>query len=450
MEKLEIKEIVKAVKGELITKNKDTENLEIENITISSKNIIKNDLFIALKGDNFDGHDFIDDVVSKGAKCVISEKKINIDVTLILVSSTHEALRDLAEYYRSLFDVKVIAVTGSVGKTTTKDIIASILSKKYKVLKTEGNFNNEIGLPLTVFKINMHHEYVVLEMGMNHVGEIHNLSKIARPNIAVITNIGTAHIENLGTKNNIKQAKLEIFDYMNENSIAVLNGDDELLKNEKINTTVKFGLDRTNDIYATNIVDDNIEKTSFTVNYKGQTFNAKLNVAGRHMVLNALAGIAIGLKLGLSKNEILKGLEDFQLTNMRMSIMNLKKYTIINDVYNASLESVKASVDVLKRCSTRKVIIFGDMFELGELSKELHKQVGQYIAKSGVDLVICIGDFSIYTFEELKKINTKTYYYKTKGKALINIKKMLKEQDTILVKASRGMEFEKIVFALSE
>lgn len=450
MEKLEIKEIVKAVKGELITKNKDTENLEIENITISSKNIIKNDLFIALKGDNFDGHDFIEDVVSKGAKCVISEKKINIDVTLILVSSTHEALRDLAEYYRSLFDVKVIAVTGSVGKTTTKDIIASILSKKYKVLKTEGNFNNEIGLPLTVFKINMHHEYVVLEMGMNHVGEIHNLSKIAKPNIAVITNIGTAHIENLGTKNNIKQAKLEIFDYMNENSIAVLNGEDELLKNEEINTTVKFGLDRTNDIYATNIVDDNIEKTSFTVNYKGQTFNAKLNVAGRHMVLNALAGIAIGLKLGLSKNEILKGLEDFQLTNMRMSIMNLKKYTIINDVYNASLESVKASVDVLKRCSTRKVIIFGDMFELGELSKELHKQVGQYIAKSGVDLVICIGDFSIYTFEELKKINTKTYYYKTKGKALINIKKMLKEQDTILVKASRGMEFEKIVFALSE
>ena len=457
MKQILIEELIKAVNG-VINKNIDTTNIYINDVSTDTRTITPGSLFIPIIGENFDGHNFIETAFEKGAKVCLSEKDIITDGILIKVSDTKKALRDFAQYYRSLFKIPVVAITGSTGKTTTKDMIASVLSQKYNILKTEGNFNNEIGLPLTIFKIDDKTEVVVLEMGMNNFGEIHNLSKIAKPQIAIITNIGVSHIENLGSRDGILRAKNEIFDYLDKNGIKILNGDDDMLielKNEcpfgKCKEQHFYSLKNKESAYATNIIEKGLNGITATINYFKKSFDVNIKLPGKHMVSNALVATTVGEKFGLTKEQIKKGIEEFNASKMRMDIINTHKYTIINDVYNANPTSMKASLDVLSIAKGRKVAILGDMLELGEHSSKFHYEIGEYAVKKGIDELVFIGNLAKYMFAASKNIlkeadfNTNINYFKTQEEFLSNIKNILKNGDNILVKASRSMKFEKTV-----
>lgn len=455
MKALQLEEIVSAVGGTILGTTK--EKIVIEAITTDTRKITEGNLFIPIKGEKFDGHDFIQQAFEKGAKCCFSQISMipPEGKLLILVQDTRKALRDLAEYYMSLFAVNVVAVTGSVGKTTTKDMIASVLSQKYSVLKTEGNFNNEIGLPLTVFQLDESYHTVVLEMGMNSFGEIHNLSKIAKPDIVVITNIGVSHIENLGSREGILKAKCEIFDFMKENGIAVLNADDDklLTLSEKQNMRISwFGLSNTKGITADEIIPNGLEGVSCTIHTKKGDFKTTISVPGEHMVLNALSATAVGLSLGLELEQIKTGIEQFVPTQMRMAVLKTKQgTTIINDSYNANPASTKAAIDVLKNTAGRKVCILGDMFELGDYGEQMHKEVGLYAAQSDIDLLICIGKLSGMTaFSAMEAGCENVLYYNTIEVFFEHGLHTVEIGDTVLVKASRGMHFEKIVEKIQE
>ena len=451
MKPIFIEEVIKAVNG-CISKNINTDNIFIQNVSTDTRNIKKGDLFIPIIGENFDGHNFIDVAFEKGAIACFSQKEINTNNLVINVADTKKALKDLAMYYRNLFDIPVVALTGSAGKTTTKDMLASCLSVKYNTLKTQGNFNNEIGLPLTVFNIEEDTEVAVLEMGMNHFGEISALSKIAKPDIALITNIGVSHIENLGNREGILRAKYEIFDHLKPNGVKILNGDDDLLSTLKEeNDTIQvhfYSINKNLDAYATNIQENGIDGISAKINYLGKNFNVNLKIPGRHMISNALAVTLVCEKLGLTENEIKKGLETFKPSKMRMDIIKTGNYTIINDTYNANPNSMKATLDVLATTKGRKVAILGDMFELGSYSKDMHYDIGKYAIEKEIDELIFIGEHSYYMLEGAKSIiNNKSSinYFKTQDEFIENIDRLLKQGDVILVKASRGVKLENTV-----
>jgi len=446
MENIFIDDIAKAINGKLISGNYT--NHSVNSISTDTRTIKDGDLFIPIKGDKFDGHNFIETAFKKGALCSLSEREIKTDNIVIKVNDTKKALADLAMYYLSLFNIPVVAVTGSVGKTTTKDIIASVLSQKYNVVKTEGNFNNEIGLPLTIFNINKNTEVAVLEMGMNNFNEIHNLSRIAKPNIAVITNIGVSHIENLGSRDGILKAKCEIFDFMGDKDIKILNGDDDkliTLKNSLKNVSF-FGIENDKfEFYAKDVENDGIKGVKCKIVCRDKEFDVNITLPGIHMVSNALASVAVGSYLNLNTNQIKKGIENFKPTKMRMNIIKTKKYTIINDVYNANPVSVMSSIDVLSSAENRKVCILGDMFELGDFAYKLHRQVGEYAAKRNIDVIICIGELSKNMFDGAnsnKKENQQVFYFKNQEEFIDIMNEILKDNDIILVKASRGMKFE--------
>ena len=451
MKPIFIEELIKAVNG-VINNNIDTKDIFIKNVSTDTRNIKPGDLFIPIIGENFDGHNFINDAFEKGAVACLSQENIDANNIVINVKDTKKALKDFATYYRSLFNIPVVALTGSSGKTTTKDMLASCLSIKYKTLKTEGNFNNEIGLPLTIFNIEEDTEVVVLEMGMNHFGEIRNLSEIAKPDIALITNIGVSHIENLGSREGILRAKYEIFDYLKENGIKVLNGDDDMLctlkeENNKLKTYF-YSINKKLDAYATNIKENGINGISATINYFNKSFNVLLSLPGKHMISNALAVTLVCESLGLKEDEIKKGLETFKPSKMRMDIIKTDKYTIINDVYNANPNSMKASLDVLATLEGRKVAILGDMFELGNYSNDMHYEIGKYAVEKDIDELIFIGDYSYYMLQGAKdniKNNSSINYFKTQDEFINNVDKLLKIGDIILVKASRGMKLENTV-----
>lgn len=456
MKSLSLKEIIMAVDGTL-KGNINVSEIFINHITTDTRKIQEGDLFIPLKGENFDGHDFLKQAFEKGAKYCLSEIEMEISEgsSLILVKDTKKALMDLAKYYRSLFSIPVVAITGSVGKTTTKDLIASVLSQKYMVLKTEGNFNNEIGLPLTIFCLEDFHEIAVLEMGMNSFGEIHNLSEIAKPDIAVITNIGVSHIENLGSRDGILKAKCEIFDFMNEKGIAILNADDDKLitLNEKLNEEMKwYGICNKAGVYADEIQPKGLEGISCKIHTQQGEFCVNIPVSGNHMIYNAMSAVAVGSLLGLNLEEIRKGIEQFQPSHMRMDILNTNAgITIINDSYNANPVSMKAAIDVLKNGQNRKVCILGDMLELGEYAKDMHYEVGVYAAQKKIDYIICIGTFAKYMAEGAKELmGNNIFFYEDKQQFFESGLKNLKANDTVLVKASRGMHFEKIVEKIQE
>lgn len=458
MEKLTFIEIAKAVNGKI---NNNSHDVEISEITTNSRTSILNGLFIPLIGENFDGHDYIEDAVDNGARAVISQVDLAIKEPYILVSNTKKALMDLAMYYlekiRSKTNIPVVAITGSTGKTSTKDLISNTLSAKYKVLKTMGNFNNEIGLPLTVFNLTYEHEVLVLEMGMNNFGEIHNLSKIAKPDIAVITNIGISHAEFLGGRDGVFKAKTEIFDFMGKDGKIVIWGEDDFLKTIKEDEKflLKFaeenifyyGAKNTNDVVASNI--------KYMENLSGMTFMADNNsyeipFCGEHMVINSLAAICVAKLLGLSQIETKNGLLTAEISKMRLNIEKNEKrnITVINDAYNANPISAKAALDVLSNASGRKVAILGDMFELGEFTKSGHFETGEHAYNSNVDLLITIGKHSKHTydgFNMLNKLNTKEMlYFENVSECLKQLEKFLKNGDVVLVKASRSMKLEEI------
>ena len=418
-------------------------------VAIDSRKIEEGFLFVPIKGARVDGHTFISQVMEKGALCTLSEHVLeNATHAYILVNSCEQALKDLAEHYRKALDIKVVGITGSVGKTSTKEMIASVLSQKYNVLKTAGNFNNEIGLPLTIFNIREEHEVAVLEMGISDFGEMHRLAKMARPDICVITNIGLCHLENLIDRDGILKAKTEMFDFAQPNAKIILNGDDDKLitvKEWEGRNPIYFGLSTELDVYAEDIHSLSLRGTKCTLHLGDNSLQALIPIPGHHMVYNALAGALVGRELGLNADEIKAGIESLVPVSGRNNMIATDDFLIIDDCYNANPISTKASLDVLATADSRKVAILGDMFELGENEKELHYQVGQHAAEKGIDLCICIGDLSRETARGASYSDSEVRHFETKTDFLTKMNTILQKGDTILVKASHGMEFSEIV-----
>ena len=397
MKAMSLKEITAACGGHYYG-DESKLNKEVSGVAIDSRKIEEGYLFIPIKGARVDGHTFISQVMEKGALCTLSEKPLGAEAdTYILVDSCEQALKDLAEHYRKALGIKVVGITGSVGKTSTKEMIASVLSQKYNVLKTAGNFNNEIGLPLTIFNIREEHEVAVLEMGISDFGEMHRLAKMARPDISVITNIGLCHLENLIDRDGILKAKTEMFDFAAPNAKYILNGDDDKLITVKEwdgCDPIYFGLSTELSAYAEDIHSLSLKGTSCTICLGDNSFKVTIPIPGHHMVYNALAGALVGRELGLCAEEIKSGIEALVPVSGRNNMIETENFLIIDDCYNANPISTKASLDVLATADTRKVAILGDMFELGENEKDLHYGVGQHAAEKGIDLCICIGKLS--------------------------------------------------------
>ena len=454
MKDLSIKNIIEVTKGKLLVGN---EEYICKSYSKDTRTIKNGDCYIGIKGENFDGNIFWEKALENGASTVIvqnveiEDEKLKkwADKNIIKVEDTLEALYSLARYKRSLYDIPVIAITGSVGKTSTKDIVANVVSKKYKTLKTEGNNNNNIGLPFTILRL-QDEEVAVLEMGMNHFGEISLLSSIANPTICIITNIGTSHIGNLGSRENILKAKLEILEG-NKKKAVIVNNDNDLLhkwqKENKENYNIKtYGIKEQSDIMAKDI---KLEENKSTFTCKINNLEEKINVpvGGEHFILNALCAITVGEVLKIEEDKIKEGIESFELTKKRMDIVELKNgIKIINDAYNASLESMTASLKVLSEFKERKIAVLGDMFELGDFSEELHRKVGKEVVKNNVDILIACGENAKYIADVAKEKMSKEniYYLENKEEIEPLLEKIVKNNDVILFKASNGMGFYKI------
>ena len=433
-----------------------TDNLskEAAGITIDSRKVENNWLFGATVGERVDGHSFIESCYEKGALCCLGEKPpVSESHSYIQVQSTFQALKDIAEYYRSTLEIPIVGITGSVGKTSTKEMIASVLSVKFNTLKTAGNFNNEVGLPLTVFNIRGEHEAAVLEMGISDFGEMHRLSKIARPNICVMTNIGQCHLENLGDRDGVLRAKSEIFDFAAEGAKAIVNGDDDKLRTlksrEDLDCTT-FGMEKTNDVYARTVENLGLDGLKCNISTPAGVFSAHIHIPGMHMVYNALAGTCVGLACGLTLKEIKTGIEKAETISGRNHLIHTENYTIMDDCYNANPMSMKASLDVLATALGRKVAILGDMGELGANERALHYTVGEHAAKKNIDLLLCVGTLSeeIAKGAKAKNPSMNACVFTTKEELLEKLPELLLKGDSILIKASHFMQFEKIVKAL--
>ncbi len=434
-------------------------------VSIDSRTAQKDMLFVALRGESYDGHDFIEVAYEKEVAAIIidTNKKVNYgplkDIYIIEAKDSEAALKAIGKYYKNKFQIPFIGVTGSVGKTTTKDMIASVLSYKKEVLKNLGNFNNQIGLPLTLFQLEKKHQAAVLEMGMSSFGEIEELVKIVRPKIGVITNIGLSHIEHLGTQKGILRAKMEIASQMDSECMLLLNGDDAYLATlraeDSIYKKVFFGMKDINDIIAENIINLGEEGFTFDVRINQSKHSYRIGYPGIHNVYNALAAIWIGIEFHMTHGEIQEAFNSFKPSKMRMEIINLKETKIINDAYNASPDSMKAALGVLSNFTNgRKIAVLGNMFEMGSFSEEGHRSVGEYIVSSTeVDVLITVGDMAKWIAEEtLTKDNKirKIYILKDNEEAISTLREILEPKDTVLVKGSRGMKMEEIVKYLQE
>lgn len=453
MKNITVEDILNICNGKLICGNKKD---ICENFCKDTRILQNGDVYVGIKGENFDGNILYKQAIENGAKvCILQGIEVDEEyikdkeVSIILVDDTIKAIGKIANFKRNLYgkNFPVIAVTGSVGKTSTKDIIASVVSEKYKVLKTEGNMNNHIGLPFTILKLK-DEEALVVEMGMNHFGEIDYLTNIAEPNIAVITNIGTSHIGNLGSRENILKAKLEILNSKNIKNV-VINNDNDLLhkwyeENKNKYEIHTYGIENSSESIAKEI--SLMEQSSkFTAITDDEKYEITVPVGGEHFVYNALCALTVGRVLGLSKKEIENGIKKFELTKKRMEISKIKdNVTIINDSYNASFDSMKAALKYLKDIEgERKIAVLGDMLELGSYAEDLHRKVGKEFNKNNIDVLVTVGELS----KNINNVvNTKeNYHFENNKKAEVFLNKELKQGDVALFKASNGMKFFEII-----
>ena len=453
MKNITVEDILNICNGKLICGNKKD---ICENFCKDTRILQNGDVYVGIKGENFDGNTLYKQAIENGAKvCILQGIEVDEEyikdkeVSIILVDDTIKAIGKIANFKRNLYgkDFPVIAVTGSVGKTSTKDIIASVVSEKYKVLKTEGNMNNHIGLPFTILKLK-DEEALVVEMGMNHFGEIDYLTNIAEPNIAVITNIGTSHIGNLGSRENILKAKLEILNSRNIKNV-VINNDNDLLhkwyeENKNKYEIHTYGIENESNSKAKDIY--LMEQSSkFTAITENEKYEITVPVGGEHFVYNALCALTVGRVLELSKKEIENGIKKFELTKKRMEISKIKdNVTIINDSYNASFDSMKAALKYLKDIEgERKIAVLGDMLELGSYAEDLHRKVGEEFNKNNIDVLVTVGELS----KNINNVvNTKeNYHFENNKEAEVFLNKELKQGDVALFKASNGMKFFEII-----
>ncbi len=501
MKNMTLKNIAEAVKGTLhIEVQPETCDVDIArrcaaSVVIDSRKVGKDYIFIATRGERVDGHSFIDQVFDAGALGVICEKAPRDPKgAYILVEDSFQALKDVAEYYRRQLDIKVVGITGSVGKTSTKEFVASVLSKGFRVLKTEGNFNNEIGLPLTVLQIREDCEIAVLEMGISDFGEMHRLSKIARPDVCLITNIGQCHLENLGTRDGILRAKTEIFDFMQEGARICLNGDDDRLitiREVKGSIPVFFGSGDNSAVYADNYENRGLMGSRVRIHIRKHlrgsgddiVFAAQIPLPGEHMLYNALAATTVGVLFGLSPRQIQTGIRDVEAVGGRSHVIRTDRLILIDDCYNANPVSMKAAIDLLhmtdvmdlagdpnaadisaasddsvdtahprRHKKMRKAAILGDMFELGADEAALHREVGVYAAQKDIDVIVCVGKLCRNMYDGARSVENpavRLYYYENKETLSADIGEIVHDGDIVLVKASHGMHFEEIIKQLA-
>ena len=454
MEPMTIREILEAVDGKLLGEFSDLD-LTVKHVFTDSRNPDPGALFIPLVGERFDGHAFLNEALEGGAAGCFTQRERESYLSgkfYIKVGSTQKALRDLARHYKQKFRIPFVAVTGSVGKTTTKDMVAAVLGERFKVLKTEGNFNNEVGLPLTLLRLNSNHEICVVEMGMNHFGEIEYLSSIVEPDVAVITNIGDSHIENLGSRENILKAKCEIFSHMDpKKGYVILNGDDPLL--EPLRASLPFqsvlvGTAEGLDYRATGVESDGEKSVRCHVRTPRSGFDVEIPALGNHMLYPTLTAAAVAEHFGMTGGEIARGVLRFAPTKMRMNILKRGDgITILNDAYNANPQSMRAAAEVLSKSGgDYKIAVLGDMFELGPFAPTLHAGVGAYLGKAGIDCLVAVGELARHIYDAAKDAMVpQVYWCETKEEAKPILAELVKPNSTILVKASRGMAFEELV-----
>jgi UDP-N-acetylmuramoyl-tripeptide--D-alanyl-D-alanine ligase len=459
MIKLSLKELVQVTHGELI--NKFTSAPTMKGISTDSRTLKRGNLFVTLKGEEHDGHEFIPEALGAGASCVLVRKdkakdidqKLKEKIALVAVDDTLRTLQDLAFWHRRKFDVKTVAITGSNGKTTTKDMVASVLSQKYKVIKSPRSFNTQVGVPLTLFDLDEHVEVLVVELGASMLGEIQRLTQISQPDIGVITNVSIAHLEFFESFENIVQAKFELLENMPEDKIAVLNSDDESLsvrvKKEK-RRVVTFGIEKKAEFWAQEVSFTDKGEVNFVLNEK---LPVQLKLIGRHNVYNALAALAVGTLLEIPSEKMTQILEDFTPPELRMRLLVFDGIRVINDSYNANPASVENALKTLNqmKASGRKIAVLGDMLELGKRSENFHKEAGNKVFDYGVDILVTVGNLSKFIAQGAKEKglkNSSVISFDDKKNAIEYLCQNLKEGDLILVKGSRKMKLEDLVESL--
>ena len=472
--KLTIEEIANACGGRLVVNGDVKCDTDVTSVVLDSRKVTQGGVFIATPGERVDGHKFVTSAFEQGVALAVVSKtpeqfseETQEPVTgwgsYVLVEDTLHALREIAEYYRQKLDLKVIGITGSSGKTSTKEFIASVLSEKYHVLKTEGNFNNEIGVPLTLLRIREEHQAAVVEMGISDFGEMHRLSKMAKPDICVITNIGQSHLDNLKSRDGILKAKSEIFDYMAEDGEICFNGEDDKLSEL---SEVKgrrphffgFGSTTGQEVYAANVENRGLWGSDAVIRMGQEEVAVRVPLPGIHMVLNAAAAACVARLMGLSAEQIAAGIGKVEAVNGRNHLIRLPQYTLIDDCYNANPDSMRKALDLLALADTEKVAILGDMFGLGEDSvRMLHEQVGTYAVKKGIQRILCVGEQSYHMFEaacnSAEEICQITHFPTLE--ALLEVlgkerKEYVPDGCTVLIKASHAMEFEKVLRLLGQ
>ena len=451
MENITLEQILECCQGQYFGSREDLKR-EVTGIVTDSRKIVPGNLFVPLKGEKTDGHKYIPQVLEAGALASLSENVLSGNPgNYILVESALEAMQRIAAFYRNYLGLKVVGITGSVGKTSTKEMIASVLKERYKVHKTAGNFNNHIGLPLTIFGLKKEHEVGVLEMGISDFGEMHTLASMSNPDICVLTNIGLCHLENLKTRDGILKAKTECFQHMRENGRVILNGlDDKLntIKEVKGSSPVFYG--REGDAaYATDVTDLGLLGIRIHLHLYGEVREVTIPIPGEHNIHNALAAACVGNELGIDIEEICRRIQSVETIGGRSNLIQVKGMTLIDDCYNANPVSMKASIDVLSKAPGRKIAVLGDMGELGKEEKELHAQMGTYLSEKNIDYLFCAGELSREMAREAKGNPRCTVeHFSSKEDLIPALLQEVKEGDTILVKASHFMEYPKIIEAL--
>lgn len=453
MEKVSLEQLVKITEGRLIQKGKTD---WVTGAAIDSRKIKKNDLFIPIKGEKVDGHRFIETAAEKGCSTSFTETEV-LDfpegINIVLVESCLEAMKALAKYNRERYDIPVIAVTGSSGKTTTKDLIASVLSQKYNTLKTQGNFNNEYGIPQTLFNLQPEHEIAVIEMGMDHLNDIRKSIGEVRPHIGVITNIGTAHIEILKTQDNILAAKKEIFETMGAGDIALLNGDDVYLnkirEDEEPFSVARVGIRGA----GLSLKAEQVESSAQGIRFEADGEHYHFAYPGIHNVYNCLTAIWLGRYYQMTHDEIQRGLDAFKPSGNRMDIVKVKAATVINDSYNANPDAMKAALDMLWDMGkgSRRLAVLGDMLEMGEMSETGHLEIGAYAAEKA-DVLIAVGPESkAYIKGAGASLADERCFWSADAESAGRLlKKLMAPGDVILIKASRGVHLEKTLEMIQE
>ena len=426
----------------------------VEKFCSDTRIIEKNDLFISLKSETSDGITYIKEALENGAMGVITEYNIPEEIVnkynnklILKVKNITDSIQKIAKYKRTLYDIPIVAVTGSVGKTSTKDIIASVVGKKYNVTKTKGNYNNHIGVPLTILSWNENTEAAVVEMGMNHFWEIELLTNIVKPTIAIITNIGTAHIGILGSRENILKAKMEIVDGLTPNGCIILNNDNDLLNKCDIKKyrKITYGIENSSNYVAYDIA-RNETYTEYKIKINDKEEKVYVPVPGDHFIYNSLCAIAVGKKLNIETDKIIEGIKTFEITGKRNEILEINDIKIMNDYYNASYDSMKASLEVLSNIkATRRLAILGDMLELGEYAEKLHSMVGEEVVKNKIDVLCTVGELSKSTAKTAKTLGTKeVYQFSTNEECINKLGEIVRKNDAILIKASNAMHFGEI------